>query len=435
LLGLHRYHQARYICNPEQEVEILANSWPAFMQDINEDKIRAELLAAAQAGITNLYIDDGWFEQFMGNIDRRKFPDGFTGLCKMAADAGINLGLWMNPLGLDSNLPEIKEWDGAECHDTITEGNTWNWLARTDDFRAAEYNPLGNGRGYCAIDLCHPDCFNYMRDRIIGIYLEYGIRRFKFDLYQLSAFNTLRGDANIHYEVYRRLLHELKTAIPGLVISMDITRRNRPGFDFGLDYGRLFLENRGRRLHDYRYYHPYVALRNLWSTLKYAPACKLETEMMPQIDDYPLDYILGTGLFANPLYWGSLTELSGTKAEAMKAFYAALASSRREIMTQLIFPAGEMPDCGNWSAIISISPDYPQTCHGYFGIYRNGAENDLATINLPLFSGKVLTVALVHGAGHAEWINDRLEVSCAEKYSFQLYSFSANKNFRNNAIT
>ena len=114
-----------------------------------------------------------------------------------------------------------------------------------------------------------------------------------------------REDGGLDMTAYRALLEALKREIPGLVISMDVTRNSRPNFDFALDYGRLFLENRGRNIPDHRYYHPYMALGNLWYTLKYAPVSHCEIEMMPQATDYPLEYILGTTIFASPLYWGN----------------------------------------------------------------------------------------------------------------------------------
>lgn len=425
LLGLHRYQLARYRCETTGEIEVLANSWPVFLHGVTEEKIGRELEAAAASGVTNLFIDDGWFEKFMGDIDRRKFPNGFTVLSRRAAELNINLGLWMNPLGLDAELPEAKEWDGAECHDSIDEGNDWNWLARSNDFRGVEYTPIGNGKGYYAMDLCHPGYFAHIRNKIVAIYREYGIKRFKFDLYQLQVFDTLRGDAHIHFEAYRQLLDELKREIPGLVISMDVTRNNRPNFDFGLDFGRLFLENRGRKLKDHRFYQPYISLRNLWYTLKYAPARKLEIEFMPQIDDYPLEYVLGTGVFANPLYWGALADLPETRAAAMKAFFARLEPHRQTIMQGLIFPVGDLPDLGNWTAIVSLSAGFPEQIEGYIGVYRNGAANARTAIAIPLLQNEQLELTLVEGEGQAEFSNGQLKVAAAATFSFQLYQFKA----------
>jgi hypothetical protein len=426
LLGLHRYQLARYHCDPASEVETLANSWPTFEMDINEAKILEELDAASASGIDTLFIDAGWFDKFMGEVDLKRFPSSFTKISERAGNLGIHLGIWMNPLGMDSSLPEAKEWDGAECRDSMNEANPWNWLARTNDFVPVELRSLGQGATYSGMDLCHPEYFRHIREKILALHRDFGVGRFKFDLYQLSLYDTLLGDANIHYEAYRQLLHELKSEIPGLVISMDVTRRNRPNFDFGLDFGRLFLENRGRNLSDHRCYQPYISLRNLWSTLKYAPACKLEIEMMPQIDDacYPLDYILGTGVFANPLYWGALIELSLEKRSAARAFFTRLAPHRREIMRGLVFPAGEMPDLGNFSAIVSVSSEFPEKCSGYIGVYRNGSACDTMQFRIPLLHGRTLNLESVCGRSMAFFDNGALCWESSSPFDFQLLYFT-----------
>ena len=393
----------------------MSNSWPDLTLGITEELIDKELKAAAESGINVVFIDDGWFTMFMGDIDKTKFPNKFAKLAETAKELGVELGLWCNPLGLDKLHPEMILWDGAECHDTMLEENPWNWLARTDDFKYTELCS-DNERGYCPIDLMVPECFDFMKDKIVSFYHDYGIRHFKFDLYQLTAFNTMRGDANLHYEKYRELMEALKAEIPDLVISMDVTRRNRPNFDFGLDYGRLFLENRGRSIDDHRFYQPYISLGNFWYTLKYAPVCQCEHEMMPQIDDYPLDYILGTTIFGTPLYWGAITNTSAEKRIKMKEFYEKMAPVRKKLMNYLTAAVGEMPQKGSWSGIISVAPDYSE---GYLAVYRNGAEADSFEFSLP-FGTEVETI---HGDVTAKLTEKKLSVLLTAEYAFSLLRF------------
>ncbi len=386
-VGLRRYQQARYVVDIDNDIGYLANTWPAFHLDVTERKILGEIEMAEKLGVDTVFIDDGWFERFMGEVDMRKFPSGFSAVSKAARKAGVELGLWMNPFGLDLTDPMAKEWDGAECRDYV-DGITWNSLARTNDFRSAEVVPSEGVRSYAAMDLMDDRYYQHIRGKILALHKTYGFKRFKFDLYQLTVFDTLLGDQHQHYERYREFLEDLQASIPGLVISMDITRRNRPCFDFGMDFGRLFLENRGRGLKDHRYYHPYITLGNLWSTAKYFPAQKIEVEMMPQIDDYPTDYVMATTLFGNPLYWGSLKELDAKKERDVTAFIKRFAPHKRRIMEGLILPIGDRPTKGSWSGFISLAPsavgDAPA---GYLIAYRNGARQrrhtfDLASLGL-----------------------------------------------------
>ncbi len=418
LSGLKKYQEARYKIDHENDIEYLANSWPAFHLDVTEKKILKEIEIAAECGIRTVFIDDGWFETFMGEVDRRKFPCGFDRISRLARSKGINVGLWMNPLGLDVRDRNAKEWDGAEAHDTFVEGNKWNWVARSNDFRYAEAVGSEGVRAYCAMDLMNAGYFKHIKGKIVSLYRKHGIRRFKFDLYQLHVFDTLLGDQHQHYEKYREFLESLKKDIPDLVISMDITRRNRPCFDFGMDFGRLFMENRGRSLKDHRYYHPWISLRNLWYTAKYFPVQKMELEMMPQIEDYPIEYVLGTTIFANPLYWGSLAELPAGKVKAMRTFIDLLKPHKAEIMKGMIFPVGEMPEKGNWSGFISVTG----RSKGYLGVYRNGAAGSKYMMSTGLLeAGKYLLEDVFDAGSTCTMDSNRLEFKIGEKFGFKLY--------------
>ena len=380
--GMQRYRLARYASFPEcGSAEVLSNSWPELTLGVTEDAISQELSAAAEAGVNVVFIDDGWFSLFMGDIDEKKFPHKFTKLKEQAERLGIELGLWMNPLGLDVRHPKMLLWDGAECHDTMLEKNPWNWAARTDDYIYCElHGDCTSPRSYAGIELLDPECYAFRLNQIVQISKEFHIRHFKFDLYQLSAYNTRLGDANIHYEKYRQLMSDLQKAIPGMIISMDVTRKNRPTFDFALDYGRVFLENRGRTNKDHRYYHPYMALGNFWNTLNFAPACQMEIEMMPQAMDYPLEYILGTVIFGAPLYWGCISKLCPERKAAMKEFFEKIAPLRKKFFRNINLPVGDFPQKGSWSGILSIRPDENEF---YLAVYRHGSAEKSHTFAFP----------------------------------------------------
>lgn len=418
--GLQRYQLERYADFPESAaVEVLSNSWPDLTLGVTEAAINDELSYAAESGVNVVFIDDGWFSSFMGEIDEEKFPNQFFKLSEKAKRLGLELGLWCNPLGMDITHPKMRTWDGAECFDTMLESNPWNWLARTDDFKPVDLNAsIEEQRGFSSIELMQPDCFAYMRDKLVHLHHTFGIRHFKFDLYQLTAFNTMHGDANVHYELYRSLMEALKSAIPGLVISVDVTRRNRPNLDFALDFGRLFLENRSRTIRDHRYYYPYMALGNLWQALKYAPVRQCELEMMPQVDDFPLDYILGTTIFAAPLYWGALKHLPSPKRTQMKLFFEKMAPIRQIVSGYLTDAVGDLPEKGSWSGIVSVAPD---ASDGYLAVYRNGAEANSYTFDLPFG----IEIEHLHGEVETALSGGELTVTLASSYAFALVRFLA----------
>ena len=390
--GMQRYRMERYSAFPaSSKTEILANSYPEIIGGVSEEIISKELDAAAESGVDVVFIDGGWYKDFMCDFDKDRFPNKLVKLTEKAKRLGIDIGIWMNPLGLHVGHKRNLLWDGAETHDIMLEKCPWNWMARTDDFVHAEL--LGScleKRSSFGIDLMNPECFAFRKDQIVSMYQNYGIRHFKFDLYQLSVYNTLLGDANLHYEYYRKLLEEIQQEIPELVISMDVTRRNRPNFDFGLDFGRLFIENRGRREKDHRYYQPYMALGNFWYTVKYVSGFQIELEMMPQALEYDLDYILGTTLFAAPLYWGCLVNTPVERRAEMKNFFEKMKPIREKFTRYFLDPVGDMPGKGTWSGILATAPDHSEY---YLAVYRNGADSDSYRFGLPL-SG---TPEVLHG--------------------------------------
>ncbi|HBE01636.1 MAG TPA: hypothetical protein DC049_04075 [Spirochaetia bacterium] len=416
LLGLRRYQKMRYFRkNYPETAEWTANSWPAFHLNVDEEKIRKELEIAAFCGFNIVTVDDGWFETFMGEVDKNKFPSGMENLSACAQRLGVKLGLWMNPLGLDVRDPRAKLWDGAECHDIRTDTRKWNWVARTPDFKPCETYISEGVRGYFSMDLCNQEYFSYLKNRLLS-FAGAGIKNYKFDLYQLDAYNAMTGDEHRHYEAYRNFLDELKKA--GITVEMDITRGNRPCFDFGLDYGRLFLENRGRNLKDHRWYEPWISLANLWDAARLAPSQLLELEVFPQLAEYPVDYVLSTALTASPLFFGSLADLSGEQQNKIKIFIKNTREVKIKILQGLIVPAGNRPAKDNWSGMTSLHPEG----RGYFIAWRNGKNaGDKHTFNLtglPL-TGK--SVQPVYGnAASAILRNKKLEITIKDDLGFSL---------------
>jgi hypothetical protein len=421
LSGLKLYQSKRYKPRPEVEGEFHSNSWPAFGLEVDEAKIDRELDLAAEAGLKTVFIDDGWFKTFMGEIDEVKFPNKFDKLHAKAKSKGLLIGLWMNPLGMDSLDSRAALWDGAECHDTNVEGNNWNWLARSDDFAPVETHFSEGSRVYYSMDLMNEGYYNHIRDKIVAFHRDYGICRFKFDLYQLSPYDTQLGDRHQHFERYRDLLSELRSRIPNLSISMDTTRRNRPNFDFGLDFGRLFMENRGRNLKDHRFYQPYVSLRNLWQESLVVPSRRLDLEVRPQEPEYSVAYTLSTAIFATPLYWGALAEMSPERLKDMAKFVKTLAPHKRAILEGLVIPFGEVPDKGSWSGMLSLGEDGRS---GYVAVYRNGVAAKSWTVALPGLEDAELKMTDVFEGGTFALKGGSATFVIDEGFGFKLCSFS-----------
>ncbi len=84
---------------------ILTNNWEATVFEFNEDKLVEIAEEAKEFGVEMLVVDDGWFghrdwdNTSLGDWfeDKRKLPNGMSGLCKRLSDIGMKLGVWFEP--------------------------------------------------------------------------------------------------------------------------------------------------------------------------------------------------------------------------------------------------------------------------------------------------------------------------------------------------
>ena len=362
ILALKEYQRARYKLVPERDYVISANSWGAFSTGIDETKMIAEVETAAQIGVASVAVDAGWTRHIMGGEpDPEKFPDGFAPLTARARELGVTLELWTIPNRLHDQLDIIKEHP--------------DWVARTNNLV-----PCDTLRSYwdtqlVGIDLCHPDCFKWIKDYYLRLY-DMGFARFKIDTFQCDKYDTLLGDLYDHYEALRRLMEELVTQRPGLTFTQDSTRTNRPIYDFYMDYGIIFLENRymPRAPEANGRYHPWKTLRNLWQVAPYIPPQKLNMELIDDQEGYSPEYLLATVMMANPLFWESLAAVSEQSRNALKVAIARYKQHQAAIYSGHIFPIGDMPDGAAWTGFQSHDPN---TGSGYLIAYREDNPNEL----------------------------------------------------------
>lgn len=97
-----------------KERPIVVNNWEATYFNFNEEKILDIAKTAKSAGIEMFVLDDGWFghrdsdNSSLGDWyeDKKKLPNGISGLAKKVNDLGLSFGLWFEPemISVDSDL-------------------------------------------------------------------------------------------------------------------------------------------------------------------------------------------------------------------------------------------------------------------------------------------------------------------------------------------
>ena len=112
----HRLYRTRLARGDwrDRERPILVNNWEATYFNFNAEKILAIARRAKDLGIELFVLDDGWFGHrdidncSLGDwvVDRRKLPDGLTGLVDQINGLGLKFGLWFEPemVSPDSDL-------------------------------------------------------------------------------------------------------------------------------------------------------------------------------------------------------------------------------------------------------------------------------------------------------------------------------------------
>ncbi|MBO7519420.1 MAG: alpha-galactosidase, partial [Clostridia bacterium] len=115
---------------------IIYNGWTCFKFDIDEQKLIAAAKKAAQIGAEFFVVDDGWMKNRHDDtsggigdweIDKEKFPNGFTPVIDCVNKLGMKFGLWIEPemvtreSDLFKNHPEwimgfgTREYEESRC--------------------------------------------------------------------------------------------------------------------------------------------------------------------------------------------------------------------------------------------------------------------------------------------------------------------------------
>jgi len=413
IAALKDYQKARYNIKPEKGYEVTCNGWgdQPYANVINEAKILEELKLAKKLGVTQLTIDAGWSTGDSEEIDKNKFPNEFYSLKEKCSEYGTILGLWIMPMMVREKSLTLQKHP--------------EWIARTNNNTPCEIMNDKQGIVY-GMDLCHPGFFNHMKNFILGMYKKYSIKLFKLDAYQLNQYDTKYGDVYEHYRAFERLLEEIHNLEPEIRFSMDATRANRPIYHFALDYGSIFLENR------YKYkkennptkYKPYKTLNNLWQLSSYIPPQKLEIEFCADEDSYSISYLFSIAMFAIPLFWGFLQNISEKSQKELIPLIKIYKEHRDDIHQGHIFPIGDQPTGKSWTGFQSHNF---QTNSGYIIIYR---ENNCFEEHVfyPKFMGgkKVKFVSISDCSNDLIKPAHRSSISfkLSEKNSFRLYKYN-----------
>ena len=89
----------------DRERPVLLNNWEATYMDFNEEKILEIARKAKETGVELFVLDDGWFGdrnddyRALGDwfVNKKKLPEGISGLSEKIEALGLKFGLWIEP--------------------------------------------------------------------------------------------------------------------------------------------------------------------------------------------------------------------------------------------------------------------------------------------------------------------------------------------------
>ena len=219
----------------EHKPMFVYNTWVPFRHNINEDMMKEVIRAAADCGIEEFIIDDGWQTNHGSgggssntdsvvpdwDVDTSKFPHGLKPIFDYIKSLGMKPGLWLCIARLDKNSETCL--------------NHPEWFIVNKDGQLSDLH-TGSSANYTAC-MAVPEWCEYIRETILKFVRAYGIQYVKLDLSILTSayvydpvctgcYATNHGGHRDHAESYdaiyeqcMELFDQMHAEIPDLFID------------------------------------------------------------------------------------------------------------------------------------------------------------------------------------------------------------------------
>ena len=428
-----RKHLGTRLSELQQKPTFVYNTWVPFRKNINEKLVMELAKAAADAGMKEFIIDDGWADNY-GDwiIDKKKFPNGLKPVFEYIKSLGMKPGLWVS---VGSASPDSKVYQAHPEWFVLDEKLSPANLHEDDlKMRTACF-----GTGWSG----------YIKEVLMKLSLEYGLEYMKLDFTVVTSpyrFNSKttgcyatnhaghqdhRESYYANYEEVWKLFDELHAAKPNVFI--DCTFETMGGLQL-IDYAML-KHAEGNWLSNF--YGPPdenvdLRVRNMaWWRSPAMPATALVIGN-PEMQDKGWEMHLKSLAGALPIMLGDPRKLSVTDLKKYRSYadWLQAMANKHDIMSyrQDLAAFGE-PMNGMWDGFQRINTETQSG--GIIGVFKQGSpENERkVTINYlnpskiyvvkEIFSNLIITQAT--GKQLAEI---GFKVSLSEQYTGKLFEIS-----------
>ena len=406
------------------------NTWEPFLKDINEKLVMELAKAAADAGMKEFIIDDGWQDNYGDwGIDYKKFPNGLKPVFDYIKSLGMKPGLWVS---IGSAAPSSKVYQAHPDWFVLdNEGNHTSLHAPNDN----EKFTACFGTGW----------YDYIKEILLKMAVEYGIEYYKLDFavvtsaytydhLQSGCYSTNHPGHKDHneslftnYERLWQLFDELHSARPNLFIDCTFeTLGGTQAIDYSLvkhaegDWLSNFEGAAGEKTD--------IRIRNMaWWRSPAMPATALVIGN-PQMQDQGWETHIKSIAGALPIMLGDPRKLSVDDQRKYRGYadWLQLMETRYGIMSfRQDLPCFGEPMEGMWDGFQRINTE--TKVGGIIGVFRHGSVENTRTVTVNwLDPTKIYQVKSMDGNVISTLSGDELKsngftVTLKEPYSGELF--------------
>jgi len=444
---LVRRHLAMRVDELKKKPTFVYNTWYPFYKNINDSLIYNLATAAANCGVEEFIIDDGWQTNLNAKteedrlmygdwaVNRRKFPDGLRPVFDSIKHLGMKPGLWISLAAAQPGSQPLNEHPEWFVRDKKGQS--------TNLHEAVNYDLNNDSQPYTA---CFgTDWKDYIKGKILFCVKEYGLAYAKLDFavvcspYQFDKERTgcyatdhpYHKDRNeSYYVMYQRVMElfdELHAEAPDLFIDCTFETAGRLQL---MDYG-IARYAEGNWLSNVEQTTPLgpLRVRNLaWGRTPALPATSLVIGNLSL--DNPLRLFFFQSLAGTlPMMLGDLRQLKPSERKEMKDWSDWLRGVEQrhgysEFRQDL--PGYGEPEEGAWDGFARINTETKSG--GLIGIFRQGAAEESRILTVPYLDASSVYSIQQAPAGNvvAEMTGDELKqkgfpVTLKEPYQGMLY--------------
>ena len=401
-----RRHMGIRLSELKEKPTFVYNTWEPFQKNINEKLIMELAKSAADAGMKEFIIDDGWQDSYGDwGIDKTKFPNGLKPVFDYIKSLGMKPGLWISVGSASSDSKVFKEHP--------------DWFARDKNGNFANLH-IDNANSEIRSACYSTGWKDYIKGILLKLAVDYGLEYLKldfavvssayvFDIENSGCYSTEHAGHKDHNESmfvnFQRvweLFDELHAAKPNLFI--DCTFETMGGVQL-IDYA-MIKHAEGNWLSNFdgtSGSKTDLRIRNMaWWRSPAIPATALVIGN-PEMQDKGWDMHIKSLAGALPIMLGDPRKLSETdfKKYRMYADWLQLMEKRHDIMSyRQDLPGFGEPMEGHWDGFQRINTDTKNG--GIIAVFRHGATENkrlvtvryldpFATYEVRFMDGKVLT--------------------------------------------